>query len=120
MISKVTNDGRVAAKRAVTALLILAVCTAALFLFNPDSLYLWIKAVHVVAVIAWMAGSLYLPRLFVYHADVPIGSNQSELFKVMEKRLLAVIMNPAAFAKNSWKADQRLEQRKDVNSVDYR
>jgi protoporphyrinogen IX oxidase len=89
------NDGRLAAKRAFAALVILAVCTAALFLLNPESLYLWIKAIHVVAVIAWMAGSLYLPRLFVYHAEVPVGSDQSELFKVMEKRLLTVIMNPA-------------------------
>lgn len=91
----VKNDGRLAGKRAFAALAILAICTAALFLLKPESLYLWIKAVHVVAVIAWMAGSLYLPRLFVYHADVPKGSDQSELFKVMEKRLLTVIMNPA-------------------------
>ena len=95
MEAKVANNGRVAAKRAFSALAILAICTAALFLLKPESLYLWIKAVHVVAVIAWMAGSLYLPRLFVYHADVLKGSDQSELFKVMEKRLLTVIMNPA-------------------------
>jgi putative membrane protein len=59
------------------------------------SLYLWIKALHVIAVIAWMAGQLYLPRLFVYHAMSPVGSPQSETFKVMEAKLLRIIMNPA-------------------------
>jgi putative membrane protein len=55
----------------------------------------WIKAFHIVAVIAWMAGMLYLPRLFVYHCAAEAGSPQSETFKVMERRLLRVIMNPA-------------------------
>jgi protoporphyrinogen IX oxidase len=59
-------------------------------------LYLWIKAVHVIAVLSWMAGLLYLPRLFVYHAGVAVGSEASELFKVMERRLLKAIMVPAA------------------------
>jgi putative membrane protein len=58
-------------------------------------LYLWLKSLHVIAIIAWMAGMLYLPRLFVYHADVPVGSPQSETFKVMERRLLKAIINPA-------------------------
>jgi putative membrane protein len=58
-------------------------------------LYLWLKAFHVIAVIAWMAGMLYLPRLFVYHCDAPVGSAQSETFKVMERRLLKAIINPA-------------------------
>jgi protoporphyrinogen IX oxidase len=58
-------------------------------------LYLWAKALHVIAVIAWMAGMLYLPRLFVYHVDAVKGSSQSETFKVMERRLLKVIMTPA-------------------------
>lgn len=58
-------------------------------------LYLWLKAFHIIAVIAWMAGMLYLPRLFVYHADAEIGSVQSETFKVMERRLLKAIINPA-------------------------
>ena len=58
-------------------------------------LYLWLKAFHVIAVIAWMAGLLYLPRLFVYHCEAPAGSPQSETFKVMERRLLKAIMNPA-------------------------
>ena len=56
---------------------------------------LWIKALHIIAVIAWMAGMLYLPRLFVYHADAPVGSATSETFKVMERRLLKAIINPA-------------------------
>lgn len=60
-----------------------------------STLYLWIKALHVVAIIAWMAGMLYLPRLFVYHAGVAVGSDTSETFKVMERRLLKAIMNPA-------------------------
>jgi putative membrane protein len=58
-------------------------------------LYLWIKAFHVMAVIAWMAGMFYLPRLFVYHCDAPKGSIQSETFKIMERRLLKAIINPA-------------------------
>jgi putative membrane protein len=58
-------------------------------------MYEWIKALHVVAVIAWMAGMLYLPRLFVYHCDAETGSAQSETFKVMERRLLRAIINPA-------------------------
>ena len=57
--------------------------------------YLWIKAFHLIAVIAWMAGLFYLPRLFVYHSTAPAGSETSELFKVMERRLLRAIMNPA-------------------------
>jgi len=55
----------------------------------------WIKAIHIIAVIAWMAGMLYLPRLFVYHADAPPGSAMSETFKVMERRLLKAIINPS-------------------------
>jgi protoporphyrinogen IX oxidase len=62
--------------------------------------YPWIKALHVIAVISWMAGMLYLPRLFVYHCEAPIGSPQSETFKLMERRLLRAIINPAMVA--SW------------------
>jgi putative membrane protein len=58
-------------------------------------LYLWLKAFHVIAVIAWMAGMLYLPRLFVYHSDAPKDSIQSETFKIMERRLVKAIINPA-------------------------
>ncbi len=58
-------------------------------------MYEWIKALHVIAIIAWMAGLLYLPRLFVYHTSAEVGSVQSETFKVMERRLLKAIMTPA-------------------------
>jgi len=61
-------------------------------------LYLWIKAFHIISVIAWMAGMLYLPRLFVYHCEAEVGSKQSETFKVMERRLLKAIINPAMIA----------------------
>ena len=60
--------------------------------------YLWIKAFHVIAVIAWMAGMLYLPRLFVYHAEVALASPEAAKFKVMERRLLNAIMGPAIVA----------------------
>jgi protoporphyrinogen IX oxidase len=63
-----------------------------------ESFDLWIKSLHLIDVIAWMAGMLYLPRLFVYHADAPIGSELSKTFKVMEKRLLRMIINPAMIA----------------------
>ena len=56
---------------------------------------LWVKAAHVVSVIAWMAAQLYLPRLLVYHAESAVGSEKSETFKVMERRLLRGIANPA-------------------------
>lgn len=95
MDDKVATDGKTAAKRAIAALVIFGVLAAALFWMQPDQLYLWIKALHVMAVIAWMAGMFYLPRLFVYHTDVAKGSESSELFKVMERRLLRVIINPA-------------------------
>jgi protoporphyrinogen IX oxidase len=61
-------------------------------------LYAWVKAFHIIAVIAWMAGMLYLPRLFVYHCAAEKGSVQSETFKVMERRLLRGIINPAMIA----------------------
>ncbi|MCB1461924.1 MAG: protoporphyrinogen oxidase HemJ [Nitratireductor sp.] len=65
-------------------------------------MYEWIKALHVIAVISWMAGMLYLPRLMVYHSVSEIGSEQSETFKVMERRLLRAIMTPAMLV--SWAA----------------
>ncbi len=58
-------------------------------------MYQWLLAFHIIAVIAWMAGMLYLPRLFVYHCEADVGSRQSETFKVMERRLLKAIINPA-------------------------
>ena len=62
------------------------------------TLYDWLKALHVISIIAWMAGMLYLPRLYVYHADAKPGSEMSETFKVMERRLLRAIINPAMTA----------------------
>ena len=81
--------------RAVAALALTAALFWLVLLWNPSMLYLWLKALHVIAVIAWMAGMLYLPRLFVYHCEAPVGSAQSETFKVMERRLLRAIINPA-------------------------
>lgn len=60
-----------------------------------ESLYLWIKALHIISFTAWMAGLFYLPRLYVYHAGVANGSEASALLKVMERKLLRFIMNPA-------------------------
>ncbi len=62
------------------------------------SLYPWVKSLHIISVIAWMAGMLYLPRLFVYHCDATPGSDKSETFKIMERRLLRAIINPAMIA----------------------
>ena len=67
--------------------------------FLADHYNTW-RALHILAIISWMAGLLYLPRLFVYHADTEAGSEISETFKVMERRLLRIIMNPAMLA--SW------------------
>jgi putative membrane protein len=60
--------------------------------------YLLIKALHIISFTAWMAGMFYLPRLFAYHVDQPVGSAQSEMLKVMERRLLRAIINPAMIA----------------------
>jgi protoporphyrinogen IX oxidase len=60
--------------------------------------FLWLKVFHIVSVVAWMAGLFYLPRLFVYHCDVSLGSEASQLFKTMERRLMAAIMRPAMIA----------------------
>jgi len=96
----VSNDQAAASRktattRAFVGLAIAAAAVVALFLLVSEDWYLWIKSVHVIAVIAWMAGMLYLPRLFVYHADAPVGSDKSQTFKVMERRLLRGIINPA-------------------------
>jgi len=61
-------------------------------------LYPWVKALHIIAVIAWVAGMLYLPRLYIYHCAAEPGSKQSETFKIMERRLLRAIINPAMIA----------------------
>src|SRR6185312_8679822 len=81
--------------RAVAALVVTAAVAAFLMLAIGAKAYLWIKAIHVVAIISWMAGMLYLPRLFVYHSETPVGSAQSETFKIMEQRLLSLITTPA-------------------------
>ncbi|KRB62964.1 hypothetical protein ASE04_01970 [Rhizobium sp. Root708] len=89
------RPGTYARRRAHFAILFFLLLAVGLFAWNPDTLYLWIKALHIIAVISWMAGLFYMPRLFIYHTDAEPGSVQSETFKVMEQRLLKVIMNPA-------------------------
>ena len=88
--------------RAFVALAVtVAAALAVVVLLGPKA-YNWIKALHVIAIISWMAGMLYLPRLFIYHCDAEKGSVQSETFKVMERRLLRAIINPAMIV--SWVA----------------
>ena len=81
--------------RALVALAATLAGIAAVLWLVPVGAYVWVKSAHVVAIIAWMAGMLYLPRLFVYHCVAEPGSVQSETFKVMERRLLRAIINPA-------------------------
>lgn len=90
-----TRSGRKARLRAAVALSAFVAFIAIVLHVDPSESYLWIKALHIIAVISWMAGLLYLPRLFIYHTDAPAGSQQSETFKVMEQRLIRFIMNPA-------------------------
>lgn len=61
-------------------------------------MYLWIISLHIVSIIAWMAGMLYLPRLYVYHASAKPGGEASQMLKIMERRLLRLIINPAMIA----------------------
>lgn len=82
-------------RRAALALAVTVILAAAFVLIVPGDAYLWLKAFHVIAVIAWMATMLYLPRLFVYHAEAPVGSAQAETFKLMESRLLNIIATPS-------------------------
>ncbi|MCT6823888.1 protoporphyrinogen oxidase HemJ [Bartonella apis] len=89
--------------RAIISILIVVVVLWALFHVNPEQYpdaTLWIKSFHVISIICWMAGMFYLPRLFVYHCRAETGSKQSETFKIMERRLLRAIINPAMIA--SW------------------
>ncbi|HEY5819935.1 MAG TPA: protoporphyrinogen oxidase HemJ [Mesorhizobium sp.] len=88
-------SGRASIIRMIAALALLLVLTLGLVFLAGEAFYPWAKAIHVIAVISWMAGMLYLPRLFVYHVDAAPGSIQSETFKVMERRLLRAIINPA-------------------------
>lgn len=93
---QVSQDaGHRSKKRAFVALAVFIALIAGVYFGQPEDFQLWIKALHVIAVISWMAGLFYLPRLFIYHCDAEPGSVQSETFKVMEQRLLKVIMNPA-------------------------
>jgi putative membrane protein len=91
----VTPDARTRIVRAVVSLVVTAVLIAALIRWLPERFYSWILALHIMAVISWMAGMFYLPRLFVYHCGAEPGSKQSETFKLMEHRLLTQIINPA-------------------------
>jgi putative membrane protein len=88
------TDRRVGIRAGVGLILTVAVFVALAVVF-PSEAYLWIKALHVLAVISWMAGLLYLPRLFVNHVGLPMGSAESDLLKGMEARLLRIIMTPA-------------------------
>lgn len=90
-----THDARAASTKAKLAIIVLCVLVAGLMVWNPPELYIWIKAVHVIAIISWMAGLVYLPRLFVYHSDSTVGSDRSETLKLMESRLYRLIMTPA-------------------------
>jgi putative membrane protein len=107
MNAQTTGSGGKAARRAGIALIVFLALAALIFWLAPDNLYLWAVALHVIAIISWMAGMLYLPRLFVYHADVEVGSDTDALLQLMERRLLRVIMNPAmivAWAVGLWLA----------------
>ncbi len=97
-----TPTPRERAIRAVVALAITIAGVIGLGLAAPVAAAGWIKALHVVAIISWMAAMLYLPRLFIYHVAATPGSETSETFKVMERRLLEYIMNPAMVV--SWVA----------------
>lgn len=88
--SRASPGLRAAIALAITVALLVVIAVLA----GPEA-YLWLKALHVIAVISWMAGMLYLPRLFIYHCGAAPGSETSETFKVMERRLLRIIINPA-------------------------
>jgi putative membrane protein len=74
---------------------LVGIAAGAAFFLLPAGFYPWAKVLHIVSVIAWMAAMLYLPRLFVYHAEAGAGSAQAETFKIMERRLLRAIMTPS-------------------------
>ena len=90
-----TKLTRSPAWRASVAVIVTGAAAIVLILAFGADAYLWVKAIHVIAIISWMAGMLYLPRLFVYHSETPVGSAQSETFKIMEQRLLSLITPPA-------------------------
>jgi protoporphyrinogen IX oxidase len=88
------DSGARSGLRAGIAITVFLTAAALLYAFS-DNAYLWFKALHIMAVISWMAGLFYLPRLFIYHHDKAVGSESSETFKVMESRLYRFIMNPS-------------------------
>ena len=89
------KSGSRVALRAGIALTVFVAAAVGLMFMDPGTRYLWIKSLHVIAVISWMAGMLYLPRLFIYHIDSQPESDQARTFSIMEKRLMRIIMTPA-------------------------
>lgn len=89
------SAGKKALIKASVALVLFVLFALLIFVVDPADAYSWIKSLHIIAVMSWMAGMLYLPRLFIYHCDAPQNSQQYETFSVMETRLVQVIMNPA-------------------------
>lgn len=89
------GEGKKARGKAYLSIAVVSGLAALGLWYDPPWLYDWLKVLHIVAVISWMVGLFYLPRLFVYHADAEVGSEPSETFVVMERRLIKVIMNPA-------------------------
>jgi len=94
------REGRKAGIKAYASIAVVVLAALAAWWFEPDWLYDWLKVLHIVAVISWMVGLFYLPRLFVYHADAASAGETSATFVVMEQRLVKVIMNPAMLV--SW------------------
>lgn len=94
------GEGRKARTKALISILVVVLLAMAAWWFQPDWLYGWLKVLHIVAVISWMVGLFYLPRLFVYHADSASSGEPAATFVVMEQRLVKVIMNPAMMV--SW------------------
>jgi protoporphyrinogen IX oxidase len=94
------SEGSKARTKAYVSIAVVVLMAVAAWWFDPDWLYGWLKVLHVVAVISWMVGLFYLPRLFVYHADAAASGEPSATFVVMEQRLVKVIMNPAMMV--SW------------------
>jgi putative membrane protein len=90
-----SGTGATVALRASVALILTVAAFVVAAVYAPDGAFLWVKSLHVVAVISWMAGLLYLPRLFVNHVGLAVGSPESELLKGMERRLVSIIMTPA-------------------------
>ncbi|MBP1851852.1 protoporphyrinogen oxidase HemJ [Rhizobium halophytocola] len=87
--------GSKAGLRAAIALAVFLLIVAGLVFADESSRYLWVKSLHLIAVISWMAGMFYLPRLFLYHLDSKPDSDQARTFAIMERRLYRIIMNPA-------------------------